>query len=157
MFVESCYPERQLVTASAGRRMTAYALDLLIMSVTLFAGYLLWMLIVAPNGQSPGKSLLGLYLIREDGSRAGGWYTWLHTLIVRDLLFSSVIFSLTLGLGWLLGGLWPIFDRERQTWWNKATSTYVAWSPAGFRPRTAVSLRANGLPVPAEAPHPLHR
>ena len=151
MLVESCYPEHQLRTASPGRRMAAYAIDLGIMAATLFAGYLLWLAIAAPKGQSPGKALLGLYLMRDDGSRAGGWYTWLHTLVVRDVLFATLVFSLTFGIGWIAGGLWPLFDRERQTWWNKTTSTYVAHSPAGFVPATSATLRKRGETAPLAA------
>ena len=153
--IEAFYPPEQLQTASQGRRLGGWALDWLIVTVTLGVGWLIWFLIVAQRGQTPGKQMLGMYIMREDGSRAGGWYTMLREIVVKILLFGtviSVISGATNGVGgllWIPAALWCTWDRERQCLWDKVTSTYIAHSPQGYRPPTAEELRMRGEEPPA--------
>ena len=153
--IEAFYPPEQLQTASPGRRLGGWALDGLVATVTLGVGWLVWFLIVAQRGQTPGKQMLGMYIMREDGSRAGGWYTILREVVVKGLLFGtviSVISGATNGVGgllWIPAALWCTWDRERQCLWDKVTSTYIAHSPAGYRPPTAEELRMRGEEPPA--------
>ena len=153
--IESCYPPERLRTASPGRRLAGSVLDVLVVIVTLFAGWLVWFAIVAPRGQTPGKQLLGMYVMHEDGSRAGGGRTWLREFVVKALLWGWVINPITFGIGWLLGALWCVWDRERQCLWDKIASTYVARSPSGYRPPTAAELRRLGQQPPAAGGRPL--
>ena len=153
--IEAFYPPEQLQTASQGRRLGGWALDGLVTIVTLGVGWVIWFLIVAQRGQTPGKQMLGMYIMREDGSRAGGWYTILREIVVKVLLFGtviSVIAGATNGVGellWLPAALWCTWDRERQCLWDKVTSTYIAHSPEGYRPPTADELRMRGEEPPA--------
>ena len=154
-FIESCYPPDELRTATPIRRLAAYVVDTAIAIVTVGFGWFIWFLLVAPRGQSPGKQLLGMYTMRDDGSRAGGWYTWLRELVVKGLLFSGVFVllgSFTGGLGqllWVVPAAWCVWDVQRQCLWDKVASTYIAHSPEGFRPLTATDIRANGDEPPA--------
>ena len=143
--IESYYGLDELETASPGRRLGGYALDVLLTIVTLFIGWLIWFIIVAPRGQTPGKQLLGMYVMREDGSRAGGWYMWLREFVVKGLVFGVLIATITGGLAWVVAALWCLWDRERQCLWDKVTATYVARSPLGYRPATANELRFQGM------------
>ena len=152
--IEAFYPPEQLQTASPGRRLGGWALDGLVAVVTLGVGWLVWFLIVAQRGQTPGKQMLGMYIMREDGSRAGGWYTILREVVIKGLfsLVISVISGATNGVGgllWLPAALWCTWDRERQCLWDKVTSTYIAHSPQGYRPPTAEELRMRGEEPPA--------
>ncbi len=157
--IESYYGPDELETASPGRRLGGYALDTALAIVTLFIGWLIWFIVVAPRGQTPGKQLLGMYVMREDGSRAGGWYVWLREFVVEGLVFGVLVSGITGGLGWALGALWCLWDGERQCLWDKVTATYVAYSPQGFRPLTANEMREQGteppglaVPPPSSAP-----
>ena len=149
--IESCYPPERLQTATPGRRLSGALLDWLIMVLTLYLGWLIWFAIVAPRGQTPGKQMLGMYVMREDGSRAGGGYGWLREIVVKQLLFASIVSAVSLGIGYLLAALWCAWDRERHCLWDKVTSTYVAYSPEGYRPSTAADLRLEGREPPARA------
>ncbi|MXW23299.1 MAG: RDD family protein, partial [Chloroflexi bacterium] len=141
-FIESCYHPEDLQTATQGRRLVGYVLDSLIVVLTFGIGWLVWLLLAAPRGQSPGKQLLGMYIIRNDGSRAGGAYTWVRELIIKVLLFGglfAVLGAMTGGLGqllWVIPALWCVWDAERQCLWDKVGSTYIAHSPQGYRPLT---------------------
>ena len=151
--IESLYGGQELETATPGRRLGGFALDflffVLLSILTLTIGWWIWFAIVARNGQSPGKQLLGMYNMREDGSRAGGGYTWLREIVVKWLLFFWIIGPITSALGWIVGGLWCTWDRERQCLWDMVASTYVAHSPNGFRPLTANEMRERGQQPPA--------
>ena len=142
--IESFYDPAQLVTASPGRRLGGYVLDVLFQAVTFFIGWLIWFAIVAPRGQTPGKQLLGMYIVREDGTRAGGGYTWLRELVIKGIVFAvvsavvSVAAQAPVGsLLWVIAALWCLWDRNTQCLWDKIGRTYVAHAPLGFRPLTA--------------------
>ncbi|MCY4615986.1 MAG: RDD family protein [Chloroflexi bacterium] len=153
--IESCYPPEQLQTATQGRRLAGYIVDSIIVVLTFGVGWLVWLLLVAPRGQSPGKQLLGMYIMRADGTRAGGGYTWVRELIIKTLLFGAIFAILgafTGGLGqllWVIPAVWCVWDAERQCLWDKVASTYVAHSPTGFRPLTANEMRVQGEDPPA--------
>ena len=154
-FIESCYQPDQLQTATQGRRLSGYVVDSIIVVLTFGVGWLIWLLLVAPRGQSPGKQLLGMYIVRADGTRAGGAYTWVRELIIKVLLFGgvfAVLGAFTDGLGqvlWVIPALWCVWDAERQCLWDKVGSTYIAHSPSGFRPLTTNEMRIRGEDPPA--------
>ena len=131
-------------------------LAFLFVAVTLGLGWLIWFARTARNGQTPGKQLVGMYIMRKDGSRAGGRYVALRELVVKNMLFWGIVGLLTSGLGLLLAALWILWDEERQALWDKVGATYVAYSPNGFHPETAAEMRAHGRPITARGiDHPV--
>ncbi len=148
-FIEARFPREQLVSAGPGRRLAGYLLESILGVITLGVGYLVWFVIVAKRGQTPGKQLLRMYVIKEDGTRAGGWYTVLRELVIKPAFV--LISIVTLGLLSLVGGAWCLWDRDNQCLWDKLGSTYVAWSPNGYRPLTAREMREQ---TSAERPSP---
>lgn len=135
MPIEQVYEEQELQTATPGRRLGAYSLDLVISIFTLYIGWIVWFIFTAQRGQTPGKQLVGLYVVREDGSRAGGWYMWLREWLVKGLLF-GLIGAVTAGIVSLLAMLWLLWDRDRQCLWDKVASTHVGYSPFDYVPLT---------------------
>jgi len=84
--------------------------DLLAFVGTLIIGYM-----NGATGQSPGKRVAGLRLIREsDGGLMGGGMG-----VLREIL--HLLDTLALLLGWL----WPLWDRKRQTFADKIVGTVV--------------------------------
>lgn len=130
--------------ASPGKRLAAYFLDVLVPLVALFLilvvagiggsagtedggaggallgfalliGYVVWAFALFARGTTPGKRILGMWVIKEDGRRAG-----FFTMLVREWIgkaISGMIFS--------LGFLWILIDRDNQGWHDKLVSTYV--------------------------------
>lgn len=68
-----------------------------------------------PSGQTLGKRLLNIRVIRFDTGGPLGW----GTAILRNLA------SYLSGLACFLGYLWMLWDGEKQTWHDKLTSTVV--------------------------------
>jgi len=70
--------------ASVGRRIGAYFLAIPLAIVTLGIGYIIWGLIVWPNGQTPTLQLLNMRAWRpETGKVAGFWYMALREIVGR--------------------------------------------------------------------------
>jgi uncharacterized RDD family membrane protein YckC len=133
---ERFYTADQLETATPRRRLGGYLLESVLGVLTFGIGWLIWFIIVAPNGQTPAKQLLGMYIMRDDGSRAGGGYVWLREFLVKGLLF-GILALLTAYIAWVVSALWCAWDSDRQTLWDKVTGTHVSHSPRGFKPLTA--------------------
>lgn len=141
------YPMDQLVLAGPGRRLAGFLLEMVLIVLTLGAGWVIWSALVYGRGQTPAKQILGMYVMREDGTRSGGWYTCMREWLIKGAT-GFLLGGLTFGIGQFVGAAWCIWDDKRQTVWDKVGATYVAWSPNGFRPKTAKEL---GLP-PSPSP-----
>lgn len=72
-------------------------------------------LILFARGTTPGKYVLGMYVMKEDGRRAD-----FLTMLVREWIGKFIS-----GMFLSLGFLWILFDKERQGWHDKLVSTYV--------------------------------
>lgn len=142
-FVDEVYPDGTFVTASAGRRFVAYGLDGLIQLCTLFVGWVIWLAIVAPRGQSPAKSLLRMYIVDDEGQIASARTVWLREFGFKFLGINAGAFfpptmatsaiSLTLASS-------CIQHRDKQAPWDIALKTYVAHAP---KVEAAVLVRAS--------------
>lgn len=140
-------PERRAYAATRWARLGAFALDYLIIWLTAGIGWLVWLAIVAPRGQSPGKSLLGLYILRTNAEQATTGQVWLRELgwdaaigfisvallLLLGVVASSVgeLFLLWFWLTFLfwafsfLDAAWLLWDRDRRTLHDKVVGTLV--------------------------------
>ncbi len=83
-----------------------------------FFGFLDFVLLQGLKGASVGKMLMGMRVVREDGSELGmGW------AFLRWLCYSTIS-------SWLcnLGFWWALWDSEGQTWHDKICRTYVTFA-----------------------------
>ena len=130
--------------ASPGKRLGAYFLDLLVplialflvfvvagagastgtegganlgglLGFLLFGAYVIWAFVLFARGTTPGKKLLGLRVVKEDGRNAG-----FFTMLMREWIGKAIS-----GLIFSLGFLWILFDRDNQGWHDKLMSTFV--------------------------------
>jgi uncharacterized RDD family membrane protein YckC len=119
-----------LSMASPLQRLGQYLLDLLLILVTLFIGWLIWSLVVYSDGQSPAMRLLKMHVIEKSVMRRATW----GTMALRNLFGQIVIFGIidavfapaALVLDFML--LW---DRDRQQLWDKIAGTIVVSEPKG--------------------------
>ena len=83
-------------------------------------GYFIWALILYGSGQSPGKFLMGLRVVRLDQGKAAGF----GTMLLREMVAKPVINI----LGWITGGIvnfWLVWDKDTQELWDKVVGTIV--------------------------------
>jgi uncharacterized RDD family membrane protein YckC len=72
------------------------------------------------TGQTPGKKMLGIIVIREDtGQLLGGPVGLLRWFV------GFVISVVTLGIGGLIDVLWPLWDGQKQTLHDKVVKSVV--------------------------------
>jgi uncharacterized RDD family membrane protein YckC len=86
-----------------------------LLGMVLFLAYTIWAFTLFAKGMTPGKKLLGMRVVKEDGTSAG-----FFTMLIREWI-GKAISSLLLGLGFL----WILLDRDKQGWHDKLMSTYV--------------------------------
>jgi uncharacterized RDD family membrane protein YckC len=110
--------------SSSAKRLGAHVLDTLLMFITLFVGWLIWQLIVAGNGQSPAKQLLGMRVVKLRTATKATW----GTMFLREVILKPVV---GIGLGWFFGIVyfWLLWDKNRQELWDKMISTVVVDDP----------------------------
>ena len=90
----------------------------------LAAGYVIWWLVTLKNGQTPGKQLVGIRVVRENGEPSGWGYTFLREFVIKGLL-GGVLSSITGGIYTVVDHLWPLWDPKRQALHDKMVNTIV--------------------------------
>jgi uncharacterized RDD family membrane protein YckC len=96
----------------------------------MLPGIALSLALLRMDGQSPGKRALGIRVVRADGMPLDS-----RTAFRRELGAKSILMSLlalvTLGVGWLLNFLWPLWDREHRAGHDALVGTRVVQAPKG--------------------------
>lgn len=104
----------------------AFVLTLLLFTLLLFVASMLyapfWM--ARTNGQTIGKQVLGIRVVRTNGKRVDFGHAALREVAIKALLF-GVGGSLTFGLANLLDWLWPLWDDENRALHDFLASTRV--------------------------------
>ena len=116
--------------ASPWIRLGASVLEDVLFVVTLGVGWLVWAALVADKGQTPAKQLLHLRVIGKRSSRPVGILRMVLSRGILGFLVSTVTICLTGGIILLM----PLWSRNRESIWDKATRTYVVdENPDGWR------------------------
>ena len=118
-----------VVVSTAGKRLGGYALELLLIIVTLFIGWLIWSLVVWGNSTSPAKQLLKMKVVKKDtGLRASYGTMVLRELVGKWLIVGIVIGSIC-GIVALVLDFMLLWDKDRQELWDKIAGTIVVDDP----------------------------
>ncbi len=83
----------------------------------LFVFVFQWYFLSERFGQTPGKMVMNIFVIRADGE-----FPTARDAVMRTI--GSLVNTLALGLGWL----WVIGDKRQQGWHDKLAKTYVVKS-----------------------------
>jgi len=81
----------------------------------LLLGYVIWAFTLFVNGTTPGKRMLGMWVVKENGQRAGFVTMFFREWVGKTI--STWIFS--------LGFVWILIYQDNQGWHDKLMSTYV--------------------------------
>lgn len=126
------------VLASPAKRLGAHVIDMILPFCLLLGvggmgwisnsagivglltlAYIVWAIILFSHGTTPGKNMLGMDVVDEDGRPATFWRMLLREWVGKFI--SGVVFG--------LGYLWILIDKDRQGWHDKLASTYVVVRP----------------------------
>ena len=97
-----------------------------IMAIVIAIGYIVWWLIALGRGQTPGKQIVGIRVIKDNGEPSGWGYTFLREFVIK-LLLVGFLSDATFGIARLVDYLWPLWDRaeKMQTLHDKLLGTIV--------------------------------
>jgi uncharacterized RDD family membrane protein YckC len=107
------------------KRVGATLLDALISLPFLVFGYVL---IVSPilmgrdgpnNGQTWGKQIVGIRVVRDDGQPFSYGTALLRDFVIKGLLFGAI------AIVSLVDSLWPLWDEQNQALHDKLVNTHV--------------------------------
>ena len=112
-----------VTAAGLGRRVGAYAMDIVLFVLTLVIGYIVWWLFTLRRGQTPGKQLLGIRVIRSDGTPSDWGWTFIREFVVKQV--AVLILNSIVGVVWIIDLLWALWDKDRQTLHDKLMKTVV--------------------------------
>ena len=76
------------------------------------------------NGQTWGKQLIGITVVRDSGESAGFWWSALREVVVKNLLVGIASTILPL-IPWLLDNLWPLWDDENRALHDMVVQSHV--------------------------------
>jgi uncharacterized RDD family membrane protein YckC len=117
-----------------------------ILGLAVLGAYAVWALSLFSRGQTPGKYLVGIRVIRLEGPKVAGFGTmFLRELVAKPLigLIIGVVADLvgkpiigvaapaSLGIN-LLADCWLLWDKDTQELWDKIAGTLVVNDRAGF-------------------------
>lgn len=84
---------------------------------------LLWM-----DGQTPGKRVAGIRVVRADGAPMDAQTAFRRELAVKTIAL-GLLAIVTLGAGWIINYVWPLRDRECRAGHDIAIGTRVVQAP----------------------------
>jgi uncharacterized RDD family membrane protein YckC len=134
-------PETEFLLVSTDRRFGAYLLEGVLITITLGIGWLLWLYLVAPRGQTPAKQLLGIRIIsHETGYIASAGKVWLREIVAKDFVIpialSTVLYivggngaSLLSNLYFVVGGLMIVTRTDKRALWDLISETELGYFP----------------------------
>jgi uncharacterized RDD family membrane protein YckC len=104
------------------RRLAGEILDLLLF--VLLPVWLYWMWFSSRDGQSPAKTLLNLYVIRESGQPVTPQRIWVRELVIKRLLLGLIGYAFSL-LGPIINAGWILLNPDRQCVHDRMVGTLV--------------------------------
>jgi len=104
----------------------ALLLEIPLFIVTLGIGYIVWMIFAWTKAQSPAKQLLKMRVVKVDEHRPAN----VGEMVLREVVGKSVISNVTLGIGYIVGGIMVVTDDvNHQGLWDKIVNTTVVEDP----------------------------
>lgn len=110
--------------ATYPQRVIAFLLDFVLIPLTLVIGYIIWWLIVLGRAQTPGKQIVGIQVVKDTGEPVGWGYMFLREFVIKGLL-GGFLYTIAVGIYFVVDHIWPLFDDDRQTLHDKMVSTLV--------------------------------
>jgi uncharacterized RDD family membrane protein YckC len=78
----------------------------------------------ARNGQTLGKQVVGIRVVRDSGEPMGFGWAALREVVVKNLAV-NIASSIIPFVPWLLNYLWPLWDDENRALHDMVVATHV--------------------------------
>lgn len=106
-------------------RLGSYFLEVILMIVTLYIGWLIWGCMTASSGQTPAKRLLKLRVINANTLKSVGFGKMFWVRGILGGIVAQLAIVCTLGILLFM----PFWDKRNQNIWDKVSGTYVVSDP----------------------------
>ncbi|MGH9210302.1 MAG: RDD family protein [Acidimicrobiales bacterium] len=120
-------PPLPVPRSSRPRRFGALMLELLLIAVTMFAGWFVWSLRTWARGQTPAKSLLSMRCVRIETAHVANW----RTMALREFVGKGLLGAVTAGVTVVVSGV-MILRMPRAGLWDRFAGTTVVDDPDGL-------------------------
>ena len=95
-------------------------MEFLLLVITLVIGYLIWTLIVFKDGQTPGKQVLKMRVVKLRTLRKASW----GTMFLREFIAKPIVEVLS-WVTFYIPYFWLLWDAKNQELWDKMVGTIV--------------------------------
>ena len=89
-----------------------------------FLVYAMWFLAALGRGQTPGKQIVGVRVIRANGEPSNWGHTFLREFVVEWIVVGALS-AMTGGIFYAVNYVWPLWDKDRQALHDKMVETLV--------------------------------
>lgn len=111
--------------SSVGKKLLSYLLEVVLATITLGIGWLVWAAIVAAKGQTPARQLLGMRVVSVHDGRP---LSWGQMVLMRGIIGAFVQgFAVSITLGVM--AFMPVWDKRNQTVTDKVSASVVLDDP----------------------------
>ncbi|MGH2958280.1 MAG: RDD family protein, partial [Solirubrobacterales bacterium] len=136
-----------VASGSTGDAFDVIAFLIIIAASTI---YYMWTM-AAWNGQTVGKKVTGIRVVREDGGRITAGYAFKRQTLVIGILFGYVAILL-LYIPTFLNYLWPLWDEKNQALHDKIVKSRVVREQPSSDPGTFQAAQQQQAPFPVGSP-----
>ena len=110
--------------ATPAVRLGSYALELLMVLITLGIGWIIWSLIVWGKGTTPGHQIVRLYVVDNQSGKTATWgHMALREFVMKGLV-GGIATTFTFGIYWVVDSLFVVRE-DRRTLHDLMSSTTV--------------------------------
>lgn len=103
----------------------AHLIDIALMIALFVIGWVALVIVLATRGQTPGKAVVGLRVLKADGDAASA-----SQFLRRELLFKELIGVATFELSSILGAAQLLWDGR--PWWDRVGTFAVVERAAAY-------------------------
>ena len=89
-----------------------------------FLIYAAWFLSALSGGQTPGKQIVGVRVIRANGEPSGWGLAFVREVIIEWVVV-GFLSAMTGGIFYIVNYVWPLWDKDRQALHDKMVETLV--------------------------------
>ncbi len=112
-----------------------------VVTVLAFLIYAVWFLSALSDGQTPGKQIVGIRVIRANGEPSGWGRTFLREFVIKQTVV-GFLSAMTGGIFYIVNYVWPLWDKDRQALHDKMVETLVVeTAPPATPPGPAPAAR----------------
>ena len=89
-----------------------------------FLIYAVWFLSALSGGQTPGKQIVGVRVIRANGEPSDWGHTFLREFVMEWIVV-GFLSAMSGGIFYVVNYVWPLWDKDRQALHDKMVETLV--------------------------------